>query len=72
MVGMELLIQRVLLLAEAGEDSGSHPSFWWAIGGVLVIMALCWFFLSVMEKPQKTSLWKDEGSEMNSTESNMY
>jgi hypothetical protein len=62
---MRRLIQGLLTLAIA-EDSDSHPSFWWAIGGVLVIMTLCWFLLSVMEKPKKTSLWQDENSEMDS------
>jgi hypothetical protein len=69
MVGMRLLLIQGVLTVASAEDSDSHPSFWWVIGGVLVIVALCWFFLSVMEKPKKTSLWKDENSEMNSTES---
>jgi hypothetical protein len=63
---MRLFIQNILPLANA-EDSDSHPSYWWVVVGVLVIMALCWVFLSIMEKPKKTSLWQDEGSEMDSS-----
>ena len=63
---MGRLIQGVLLLADTGEDSDSHASFRWVIVAALVIMALCWFALSVMSKGKKTSLWQDEDSKMDS------
>src|SRR5262245_38488844 len=81
---MKLLFQSALLLAEDGEGNanryglGPSPdvsdgvSFWWVIIAALVIVALCWFVLSVMNKGKKTSLWKDEGSEMDSSQSVYY
>ena len=67
MVGMHLLLQGVLLLARAGEGSGSRAGFWPVIVAAIVIMALCWSGLSVMSKGKETSLWQDENSEMNSS-----
>ena len=63
---MRLLIQGVLLLADAGEDSRNHHSFRWVIGGALAIMGLCWFALSIMSKG-KASVWKDDDSKMDSS-----
>ena len=61
---MGLLFRSVLLLAQ--DDEADHASFWCVIVAALVIMALCWLLLSVMEQGDKGSLWKDKNSEMNS------
>lgn len=63
---MRLLIQGVLLLTAAGEDSRNHPSSRWVVGGALAIMGLCWLALSVMNKG-KASVWKDDDSEIDSS-----
>ena len=70
---MKLLFQS-LLLAQAGDGpdrpyespiSPPEVNFWWVVVAVLVIMALCCFILSVMNKG-KPSIWKDDNSEMDS------
>jgi hypothetical protein len=66
MAGMRLLIQGVLLLADAVDDSDSHVSSWRVVFAALMFMGVCWFILSVMSKGKKTSLWQDDNSEMDS------
>jgi hypothetical protein len=69
MAGMKLRLPITCLLAQIGDASDSesdYPSFWWVVFATLVIMALCWFILSVMNKG-KASLWKDDDSEMDSS-----
>jgi hypothetical protein len=61
---MALRFQSVLLLAH--DSDGDHASFWWVVAAALVIMALSWFFLSIINNGDKGSLWKDKGSEMDS------
>ena len=61
---MAALLQSVLILAPRPEDD--HPGSWWLGVVLLVVFVVGWIVLSVMNDGDKGSLWKDEGSEMDS------
>ena len=82
MAGMRLLATKAWILAEAGELSDSrfvrdppadfkpnNISFVYVLIAMGVVIAVIWCILSIMSKGKKTSLWQDEDSEMDSSQS---